>query len=239
VIAFAIIVVFPYLPGSDSPVFQGVSVFLGFIFTLSSAGSLSNIIAGTVLTYMRAYQIGDFVKIGDTMGDIVEKTLLVTRLKTRYNEIITIPNSIIMNSNTINYTSEAKTNGLIIKTTVTIGYDVPWKDVYKTLLEAAARTDSVLKEPAPFVFQTSLDDFYAGYELNAFTRESGTQAKVYSDLHQNIQDTFNEAGIEIMSPHYRAGRDGNMTTIPANYLSPDYVTPSFRVENIEKTDKRD
>ncbi len=230
VVAFTIIVIFPYLPGSDSPVFQGVSVFLGFMFTLSSAGSLSNIIAGTVLTYMRAFQLGDLVKIGDTMGDIVEKTLLVTRVKTRHNEIITIPNSTIMNSNTINYSSESRNSGLIMKTTVTIGYDVPWRKVHEMLLEAAKRTDFILDEPKPFVLQTSLDDFYVSYELNVFTREANAQAEVYSQLHQNIQDSFNESEVEIMSPHYRAARDGNMTTIPAEYLSKDYVVPSFNVE---------
>ncbi|MBK7865577.1 MAG: mechanosensitive ion channel family protein [Ignavibacteriales bacterium] len=230
VIAFAIIVIFPYLPGSDSPVFQGVSVFLGFMFTLSSAGSLSNIIAGTVLTYMRAFQLGDRVKIGDTLGDIVEKTLLVTRVRTRHNEIITIPNSTIMNSNTINYSSEARNSGLIMKTTVTIGYDVPWKKVHEMLLEAAKRTDLILDEPKSFVLQTSLDDFYVSYELNVFTREANAQAKVYSDLHQNIQDSFNESGVEIMSPHYRAARDGNMTTVPVDYLSPNYIVPTFNVE---------
>jgi len=235
VMAFAVIVIFPYLPGSDSPVFQGVSVFLGFMFTLSSAGSLSNIIAGTVLTYMRAFQLGDRVKIGDTLGDIVEKTLLVTRVRTRYNEIITIPNVTIMNSNTINYSSEARSNGLIIKTTVTIGYDVPWRKVHEMLLEAAKRTEMLLAEPKPFVLQTSLDDFYVSYELNAFTRESALQTKIYSDLHQNIQDSFNESGVEIMSPHYRAARDGNMTTIPTDYLPSDYVAPAFGVDLKKKS----
>ncbi len=232
VIAFAVIVVFPYLPGSDSPVFQGVSVFLGFLFTLSSAGSLSNIIAGTVLTYMRAFQLGDRVKIGDTVGDIVEKTLLVTRIRTRHNEIITIPNSTIMNSNTVNYSAEARTSGLILKTVVTIGYDVPWKVIHNLLIKAALRTDRILKEPQPFVLQLSLDDFYPSYELNCFTRDASAQAGIYSEMHQNIQDCFNEAGVEIMSPHYRAHRDGNTVTIPASYLPPDYEHPvhTVRVE---------
>lgn len=236
VIAFAVIVVFPYLPGSDSPVFQGVSVFLGFLFTLSSAGSLSNIIAGTVLTYMRAFQLGDMVKIGETIGDIVEKTLLVTRVKTRYNEIITIPNSTIMNSNTVNYSAEARTNGLILKTVVTIGYDVPWKVTHDLLIQAAVRTDRILKEPKPFVLQLSLDDFYPSYELNCFTREANAQAGIYSELHQNIQDCFNEAGVEIMSPHYRAHRDGNTVTIPASYLPSDYEHPVHTVRIEKKKD---
>ncbi len=184
---------------------------------------------------MRAFQLGDRVKIGDTLGDIVEKTLLVTRVRTRHNEIITIPNSTIMNSNTINYSSEARNSGLIMKTTVTIGYDVPWRKVHEMLLEAAKRTNFVLDDPKPFVLQTSLDDFYVSYELNIFTREANAQAMVYSDLHQNIQDTFNEHGVEIMSPHYRAARDGNLTTIPADYLPSDYVVPSFSVEFKSKT----
>ncbi len=221
VIAFEVIVIFPYLPGSDSPVFQGVSVFLGFLFTLSSAGSLSNIIAGTVLTYMRAFQIGDLVKIGDTIGVIEEKTLLVTRVKSRFNEIITIPNSTIMNSNTVNYSVEAKTNGLILKTVVTIGYEIPWKVTHDLLIEAANRTDRVMKEPKPFVLQLSLDDFYPSYELNCYTRDANYQMAIYSELHQNIQDCFNEAGVEIMSPHYRAERDGNAVTIPPGYLPPE------------------
>ncbi len=230
VVAFGIIVIFPYLPGSDSPVFQGVSVFLGFMFTLSSAGSLSNIIAGTVLTYMRAFQPGDSVKIGEIVGDIVEKTLLVTRVRTRHNEIITIPNSTIMNSNTVNYSSEARNSGLILKTIITVGYEIPWRKVHELLIESAKRSVTILAEPKPFVLQSSLDDFYVRYELNVFTREANTQAGVYSELHQNIQDVFNESGVEILSPHYRAVRDGNLVAMPPEYLPKNYVQPDFTVK---------
>lgn len=216
-IAFTFVVIFPYLPGSDSPVFQGVSVFLGFLFTFGSAGSLSNVIAGLVLTYMRLFIIGDRVKIGDVVGDVIEKSVLVTRIRTAQNEIISIPNSSVMNSHTINFSSDATEKGLIIHTTVTIGYDVPWKDVYAALIDAALRTDLILKEPSPFVFQTGLEDFYVSYELNAYIRESNRQGTIYSHLRENIQDVFNERGIEIMSPHYRANRDGNASTIPSNY----------------------
>jgi len=228
--AFIFIVIFPYLPGSDSPVFQGVSVFLGVLFTFGSSGSLSNVVAGLVLTYMRAFKIGDRVKIADITGDIIEKTLLVTRIRTIKNEIISIPNSNVMSSHTVNYSSEASDNGLIMHTTVTIGYDVPWKNMHQALIDAALRTDYLLQEPKPFVLQTSLDDFYVSYQINAFTREPNKQAVIYSHLHQNIQDCCNEAGIEILSPHYRAARDGNMTTIPANYLDNDYEAPSFNVK---------
>ena len=233
VFAFLLVVIFPYLPGSESPVFKGVSVFLGFLFTFGSAGSLSNIVAGLVLTYMRAYKLGDRVKIGDVTGDIIEKNLLVTRIRTIKNEEITIPNSSIMSSYTTNFTSAAPTLGLVLHTTVTIGYDVPWAQVHQLLIAAAAQAEGVLAEPAPFVLQTSLDDFYVSYQLNAYTREASRQALIYSRIHQHIQDQFNAAGVEIMSPHYRAARDGNQSTLPADYLPKDYVAPKFRVERPE------
>jgi len=231
VIAFAFVVIFPYLPGSDSPVFQGISVFLGFLFTFGSAGSLSNVIAGLVLTYMRLFKIGDRVKIGEIVGDVIEKSSLVTRVRTPKNEIISIPNSTVMSSHTINYSSDAPEKGLIIHTTVTIGYDVPWKDMHQTLIDAALRTDLVLKDPQPFVLQTSLEDFYVAYQINAYVREANKQAAIYSNLHQNIQDVCNENGIEILSPHYRAARDGNQSTIPSDYLPKDYEAPSFNVKS--------
>ena len=238
IIAFMMVLIFPYLPGSDSPVFQGVSVFLGVLFTFGSSGSLSNIVAGLVLTYMRLFKIGDRVKIGEIIGDVIEKSLLVTRIRTIKNEIISIPNSTVMSSHTINYSSDTVDNGLILHTTVTIGYDVPWKDMHQALLNAADRTDLLMKEPKPFVLQTSLDDFYVSYQINAYTKEANKQATIYSELHQNIQDCCNEVGIEILSPHYRSARDGNMTTIPANYLDKDYKAPNFNI-NIKKDNFHD
>lgn len=236
-IAFMFVVLFPYLPGSESPIFKGVSVFLGFLFTFGSAGSLSNVIAGLILTYMRLFTIGDRVKIGEVSGDVIEKSALVTRVRTPFNEIISIPNSTVMNSHTINYSSDAPEKGLLIHTTVTIGYDVPWKDVHSALIDAALRAELILKEPHPFVFQTALEDFYVAYEIHAYIREANKQGSIYSDLHQNIQDVFNERGIEILSPHYRAARDGNSTTIPASYLPKDYEAPSFNIRTQEKTEK--
>ncbi len=234
--AFMFIVIFPYLPGSDSPVFQGVSVFLGVLFTFGSSGSLSNVVAGLVLTYMRAFKIGDRVKIGDITGDIIEKSLLVTRIRTIKNEIISIPNSNVMSSHTINYSSDSLEKGLIMHTTVTISYDVPWKNMHQALIEAALRTENLLQDPKPFVLQTSLDDFYVSYQINAYTREPNKQAIIYSLLHQNIQDCCNEVGIEILSPHYRAARDGNMSSIPVEYLGKDYKAPSFSIK-IEKSEQ--
>ncbi|MFN8415694.1 MAG: mechanosensitive ion channel [Cytophagaceae bacterium] len=225
--AFMFVLIFPYLPGSDSNIFKGVSVFIGVLFSLGSSSAIANVISGLVITYMRPFKIGDRIKIGEVTGDVIEKTLLVTRVKTIKNEIITIPNSAVLTGNTTNYTSEAQDNGLILYTTVTIGYDVPWRDMHKALIEAALRTNMILEEPKPFVFQTSLDDFYVSYQLNAFTRDAGKQALIYSLLHQNIQDVCNEKGIEIMSPHYRSQRDGNQTTIPANYKQGDQSKPGF------------
>lgn len=235
--AFMFVLIFPYLPGSDSNIFKGVSVFIGVLFSLGSSSVITNMVAGIVITYMRPFKIGDRIKIGDVTGDVVEKTLLVTRVKTIKNEVITIPNSSVLNGNTTNYSSEAMEKGLIIHTTVTIGYDVPWKNMHQALIDAAMRTDLILDEPKPFVLQTSLDDFYVSYQINAYIREAGKQALIYSNLHQNIQDVCNEMGIEILSPHYRAARDGNMTTIPADYLPKDYKAPSFNVKVETSNDK--
>jgi small-conductance mechanosensitive channel len=229
--AFILIVIFPYLPGSGSPIFKGVSVFLGVLFTFGSAGALGNIIAGLVLTYVRAFKIGDRVRIGDATGDIVERSLLVTRIRTIKNEIISIPNSMVMGNTTTNFSSDASEKGLIIHTTVTIGYDNPWRQIHELLINAALATEHIEKQPAPFVLQTSLDDYYVSYQVNAYTREPNRQAETYSLLHQQIQDKFFEAGVEIMSPHYKAVRDGNSAAIPPDYLPKDYTAPSFNVKN--------
>ncbi|MFD0764622.1 mechanosensitive ion channel family protein [Mucilaginibacter lutimaris] len=238
VLAFMLIVIFPYLPGSDSGVFKGVSVFMGVLFTFGSAGALSNVVAGLVLTYMRAFKIGDRVKIGEVTGDVIEKTILVTRVRTIQNEIISIPNSTVMGNHTINYSSDAPVNGLIVHTTVTIGYDVPWRDVHQLLIDSALATPMIEAEPKPYVLQTSLDDYYVSYRINAFTKEPNRQAVIYSALHANIQDHFNKAGVEIMSPHYRALRDGNATTVPSDYLPEDYEVPKFVVEEQKLTDNK-
>ncbi|AKP51113.1 mechanosensitive ion channel domain-containing protein [Cyclobacterium amurskyense] len=228
--AFMFVLIFPYLPGSESAIFKGVSVFVGVLFSLGSSSAISNMVAGLVITYMRPFKIGDRIKIDNVTGDIIEKTLLVTRVRTIKNEVITIPNSSVLTENTTNYSIEAKDKGLIVNTTVTIGYDVPWPKVHKVLIEAARRTDMIMDEPAPYVLQTSLEDFYVAYQINAYTREASKQALIYSSLHQNIQDVCNESDIEILSPHYRAARDGNMTTIPADYLPKDYKVPHFNVK---------
>lgn len=238
--AFSFIIIFPYLPGSDSPVFRGVSVFLGILFSLGSSSAIANAVAGLVITYMRPFKIGDRIKVGDIMGDVIEKSLLVTRILTIKNEEITIPNSTILSQHTVNYTSSATRLGLILHSTVTIGYDAPWKQVHELLINAALATRGILNEEnkKPFVLQTSLDDFYISYQINAYTNEPQRMAAIYSELHQHIQDKFNEAGVEIMSPHYRAARDGNMTTVPESYLSKNYKAPAFNVQ-MNTSDKKE
>ncbi|WP_394775333.1 mechanosensitive ion channel family protein [Flavobacterium sp.] len=230
--AFMLVVIFPYLPGSDSPIFKGVSVFVGILFSLGSSNAIANMVAGLVITYMRPFKIGDFIKIGDVSGEVIEKTALVTRIRTPKFEDITIPNSTVLSSTSTNYSSNTKqdNNGLLIHTTVTIGYDVPWAAIYKALIEAALNTEMVEKTPIPFVLQTSLDDFYVSYQINVYTKQPKKQPLIYSSLHQNIQDSFNAAGIEIMSPHYNAVRDGNTTTIPERYLKDDYEAPTFTIK---------
>jgi small-conductance mechanosensitive channel len=222
ILVLAAIVIFPYLPGSNSPFFQGISVFLGILFSLGSSSAISNIVAGIVLTYMRPFKIGDRVKIADTMGDVIERTLLVTRVRTIKNVDITIPNAMVLSSHIINYSSSAEDKGLILHTTLTIGYDVPWRKVQSLLLSAADEMTDILKEPKPFVLQTSLDDFYVSYELNVYTNMSGNMSAIYSELHSRIHDKFDEAGVEIMSPHYSSLRDGNNSTVPQGHLPKEY-----------------
>ncbi|MDE6393840.1 MAG: mechanosensitive ion channel family protein, partial [Duncaniella sp.] len=214
---FMIAMIYPYLPGANSGVFQGISVFVGLIISLGSSTVIGNIIAGLVITYMRPYKLGDRIKLNDTTGNVIEKTPFVTRLRTPKNEVVTIPNSFIMSSHTVNYSASARQFGLIIHTTVTIGYDAPWRLVHQLLINAARNTPGVLEEPKPFVLETELQDYYPCYQINAYIKDVDRQAQIYSALHQSIQDTFNEAGVEIMSPHYYAGRDGSATTIPEEY----------------------
>ena len=234
IIVFSVIVIFPYIPGSQSEAFKGISIFLGVLFSLGSTSVIANVVAGIILTYMYAFTIGDRVKIGDTTGDIIERTLLVTRVRTTKNVVITIPNSSVLNSHIINFSSLAGEKGLILHTTVTIGYDVPWKRVHEALIAAARATGDILPEPDPFVLQTSLNDYYVSYEVNAYTNKPNGMARIYSDLHQNIQDAFNEAGIEILSPQYAAIRDGNYSTIPEDYLPKSYEAPGFRLFPLNK-----
>jgi small-conductance mechanosensitive channel len=215
VIALALVAAFPYIPGSSSPVFRGISIFLGFLISLGSTSLVSNIVAGIVITYTRGLQIDDRVQIGETIGDVIERTTLVTRVRTIKNVVVSIPNAKVLQHEIINYSAEARQNGLILNTSVTIGYDVPWRQVQQLMISAAEETTYILRSPQPFVLKTNLDDSYVHYELNAYTDKPVHMANIYSELHQNILDKFNQSGVEIMSPSYLAFRDGKNSTIPS------------------------
>lgn len=221
IISFAIVLMFPYLPGSGSPAFQQVSIFLGVLISLGSSGAVSNVIAGVFLTYTGAFRLGDRVRIADTVGDVTERRLLYTRIRTIKDEFITIPNALVLGSHIINYSASMQGNGLVLHTSVTIGYDVEWRLVEKLLIEAATATANIRSEPPPFVLVTSLDDFYVTHQINAFTSTPHVMAQTYADLHKNILDKFFEAGVEIMSPHCHTVRDGSDDAIPAKYRRED------------------
>ena len=202
--AFTIAIVYPYLPGSDSKVFQGVSVFLGIIFSLGSTSAIGNLVAGLVITYMRPFKIGDRVQIKEVTGFVVEKNLMVVRLKTHKNEYVTFPNLIVLGSSITNYhtSSDENTEGLILNTEITFGYATPWQTVHEILIQAALATKYVQKTPKPFVLQTGLDDFYARYQINCYTKEIDRIPAIYTELYENIQNGFNEAGLDMTAPHY-------------------------------------
>jgi small-conductance mechanosensitive channel len=232
IIAMAFAVAFPYIPGANSPSFQGISIFLGVLISIGSSTAVANIVAGIITIYTRAFQIGDRIQIGDIVGDVEEKLLLVTRIRTVNNVLVTLPNSTLLTSNIVNYSALIRDANapLILHTTVTLGYDVPWRKIHETLIAAARATIHILEEPSPFVLQTALNDFYVSYQLKAYTNHPSKMAKIYSELHQNIQDKCNEVGIEICSPHYSALRDGNQNTIPEDYLPKEYKAPGFRID---------
>ena len=229
VLAFAVVIIFPHLPGSGSDAFKGVSLFVGLLVSLGSSSAIGNIVAGVVLTYTSSFRIGDYVSIGETTGDVIERTMLVTRIRTPWNVDVTVPNAAVLSSQVINYTTEAASRGVLLHTTVTIGYDTPWRQVHELLISAARATANIRPEPAPYVLQTSLDDFYVTYQINASTDKPSAMVFTYAELHQRIQDAFNRAGVEIMSPHYSSLRDGNQITVPAENLAKDYRAPAFRV----------
>ena len=204
IVAFSVVVAYPYIPGSDSAAFKGVSVLLGVIFSLGSSSVIGNIIAGYTMTYRRAFRNGDRIKVGDVTGEVVDSRVLVTTLRTTKNELVVVPNSEILSKSVVNYSTLARERGLLLHTTVGIGYETPWRQVEAMLLMAAERTEGLRREPAPFVLQTGLGDFCVTYELNAATDDASRLPALYSALHANILDVFNEYGVQIMTPNYEA-----------------------------------
>lgn len=234
IIIFFLVIAYPYIPGSHSPAFKGISFFLGVLLSFGSSSAVANLMAGVALTYQRPYRVGDVIKVGDIVGVVLDRKLNVTLINTWKNQIVTMSNNTVFSGYVTNFSQKVREgNGVILHTSITIGYDAPWRTVYALLIEAARATRHILPTPPPFVFQSSLNDFYVSYELNAYKDSPENMLSIYSELHENIQDKFNEGGVEIMSPHYYNLRDGNQTTIPADYLPPDYIAPGLRIANIE------
>jgi small-conductance mechanosensitive channel len=232
VLVFAVMAILPHLPGFDSPSFKAVGLVLSALVTFGSATTISNVLAGVVLIYAPSFRVGDFVKIGDAEGEVISKQLFVTQIRTLKNVVITIPNLSVAGATVFNFSSMPLRGSLplIVHSTVTLGYDVPWRNIHEALIAAAAKTVNIVAEPAPFVLQTALNDFNVAYQINAYTRLPLLIPRISSELHGNIQDECNARGIEILSPGYQAIRDGNHSTIPEDQLPVGYTAPGFRVD---------
>ena len=201
---FALVMAYPYLPGADSEAFKGMSVLIGLMMTVGGASIIGQGASGLILMYSGTLRVGEYVRIGDREGTVVELGVFATRLRTGMGEEITLPNALVLGTTTGNFSRSVRGRGFILGTSVTIGYDTPWRDIHEMLREAAARTPGVLADPQPQVFQTALSDFYVEYRLvcQAAPSDPRPRAEVLSALHANIQDVFAERGVQIMSPHY-------------------------------------
>ncbi len=219
IVAFALVVAYPYIPGSETAAFKGISIFIGLVVSLGSSTAISNLIAGYLMTYRRVFKVGDRVKVGEVVGEVVAVRLQVTHLRTNKNEEVTIPNSQILNSDVTNYSALAGTKGLILHTSVGIGYEVPWRQVEAMMRTAADRTAGVLSEPSPFILLTKLGDFSVSYELNVYVRDTRTIAKLYAQLHRNIIDVFNEYQVQIMTPAYEGDPDQPKVVPPEHWYT--------------------
>ena len=200
----ALVACYPYLPGSGSDAFKGMTVLIGLMISMGGSGVINQAMSGLVLMYTRAHQVGDYVRIGETEGVVTALDMLATKIRTSKREEVTIPNSVVLGTATKNFTRLAGKDGVILHTSVTIGYNAPWRKIHELLVESANRTAGLKKHPPAFVVQTALSDFYVEYQLNAHLEQPETRMAVLGKLHSNIQDTFNEAGIAIVSPHYEA-----------------------------------
>ncbi len=203
---FAFAMAYPYLPGSDTEAFKGLSVLIGLMISLGASNVVGQAAAGLILTYSGTIRVGEFVRVGEHEGTVIEVGVFNTRILTGLGETLTLPNTLITGSVTRNYSRIVKGPGYIVDTSVTIGYDTPWRQVEALLLEACRRTEGIQTEPAPQVFQTALSDYYPEYRLvaHAVPSEPRSRALLLSLLHGHIQDVFNEYGVQIMSPHYIA-----------------------------------
>jgi small-conductance mechanosensitive channel len=223
--AGALVVAYPYFPGSQSEAFKGVSVFAGLILSLGSTGVMNQVLSGLMVTYSRALKVGDFVKVANVEGTVTALGVLATRVITPRNEEIIIPNALVLSDATTNF-SRNNEKGVMVSTGVTIGYDTPWRQVHALLLLAAARTEGVRAEPKPLVFQVSLEDFYVSYKLFVALEQPHRRLPILAVLHANIQDAFNEHGVQIMSPHYESDPSGQKVVEPERWFSAPAAAPS-------------
>ena len=223
---FAIVVAYPYVPGSGSDVFKGVSVFAGLVISLGSSGIVNQAMSGLVLMYSRALKPGDYVRVGETEGVVTVLGMLSTKLRTMKHEEITLPNAVVVGASVKNYSRLGADRGVIVHTSVTIGYDTPWRQVESLLLMAAERTPEVGREPPPFVFKISLSDFFVEYQLNAYLTQPERRVPVLSQLHANILDCFNEYGVQIMSPHYESERSTPAVVAPDRWYAAPAAVPA-------------
>lgn len=199
---FTIVMVYPYLPGSQTEAFKGVSVFVGLMVTFGSSGLVNQIVSGFMITFSRALRVGDFVRIGDSEGTVLHIGILSTKLRTLQQEEVTLPNAVVIAQTTTDYSRTGDAEGVFTPVTVTIGYDAPWRQVEALLLMAAERTSGLRREPRPFVLQAALEDFYVRYWLFVCLEQQQSRLYTLNSLHANIQDLFNEYGVQIMSPNY-------------------------------------
>jgi len=219
---FALAMAYPYLPGSETEAFKGISVLLGVMLSLGSSNFVGQGMSGLILTYSRTLHVGEYVRIAEVEGTVTEMGTFATRIRTGLGEELTLPNSLIVGAVTKNYSRTVKGAGYIVDTVMTIGYDTPWRQVHAMMIEGAKRTEGILASPAPHVFQTALSDFYVEYRLvaQAVATEPRPRAQVLADLHANLQDVFNENGVQIMSPHYLGDPAAAKVVAPAHWNPP-------------------
>jgi len=227
--AFVLMISFPYLPGANSKFFSGFSIFAGVLVTFGSSGAVGNLIAGVVLIYTRAFHVGEVVRIGEHIGEVIERSLIVTRIRTFVNEEITFPNGTVLAGAVVNYSARAGQEGLALRVTAGIGYDVDWRRVHALMIDAARATEHIRQEPAPWVLQIGLGDYAVQYELRAYTDAPLLLDLTYSLLRQKVLDAFNRAGVEIMTPSIFAHRDASDLAIPAEQFPERPIPHPFPV----------
>jgi small-conductance mechanosensitive channel len=201
---FALVAAYPYIPGSETDAFKGLSVLIGLMVTLGSTGIINQVISGLFVVYSKSVRPEDYVRVGDVEGEVIDVGFLATKLRTPRQEEITIPHSVLVSTATTNYSRLAGDKGMAVTTSVTIGYQIPWRQVHALLQLGAARTQGLRREPPPRVMQRELSDFYVQYLLLAHLEDGKNRAAVLSELHAQIQDAFNEFGTQIMSPHFES-----------------------------------